>query len=104
MGLVPETSQSPTPSVGSPESGASQPSGSVPPTATSRRFSFSRLKRPSNPVTIFPQPRRFAVVQMDPITMLTTAGLDDPEALAVAKALMPKKYMVYLESVSPRLR
>ena len=36
--------------------------------------------------------------------MLTTAGLDDPEALAVAKALMPKKYMVYLESVSPLLR
>ena len=39
---------------------------------------------------------------MDPIAMLTTAGLDDPEALAAAKALVPKKYMVYLESVSAR--
>lgn len=35
--------------------------------------------------------------------MLTTAGLDDLEALAAANALAPKKYLVYLQMVSPNI-
>ncbi len=60
---------------------------------------FNHRKAPSNPVTIFPRPRQFAVVQIDPVAMVKTAGLDDPEALAAAGALVTKKYLLYLESL-----
>ena len=58
-------------------------------------------KAPSNPITIFPLQRRFAVIQVDPVAMVLAAGLGDAEALTAAKALVTKKYLVYLESVSP---
>ncbi|KAI0350620.1 hypothetical protein OH77DRAFT_1430797 [Trametes cingulata] len=41
-----------------------------------------------------PLPRRFAVIQMDPVGMVK--HFDDPIALAAAQAMRPKKYLVYL--------
>ncbi|KAI0669551.1 hypothetical protein C8Q78DRAFT_1040799 [Trametes maxima] len=41
-----------------------------------------------------PLPRRFAVIQMDPVGMVR--HFDDPIALAAARSLEPKKYLVYL--------
>ncbi|PIL33681.1 hypothetical protein GSI_04305 [Ganoderma sinense ZZ0214-1] len=68
------------------------------PLPPARRFEVSR-KAPSSPITIFPLQRRFAVVQVDPVAMVMMAGLGrDVEALAAAKALVTKKYLVYLES------
>ncbi|KAI1789187.1 hypothetical protein LXA43DRAFT_593032 [Ganoderma leucocontextum] len=54
---------------------------------------------PSGPTSIFPHPRRFGVVQMDPVAMVTTAGLGDSIALEEAKALVTKKYLVYLDFI-----
>ncbi|KAI0364945.1 hypothetical protein BV20DRAFT_1004902 [Pilatotrama ljubarskyi] len=42
-----------------------------------------------------PLPRRFAVIQMDPVGMVK--HFDDPIALAAARAMRPKKYLVYLQ-------
>ncbi|KAI0645114.1 hypothetical protein C8Q79DRAFT_752778 [Trametes meyenii] len=41
-----------------------------------------------------PLPRRYAVIQMDPVGMVRR--YDDPIALAAAKAIKPRKYLVYL--------
>ena len=78
-----------------------RPSGPYDSESNATPYSVPPPEAPSNPVTIFPLPQRFAVVQIDPVAMLTMAGLDDAEALAAAKALVPKKYLVYLEDVSP---
>lgn len=45
----------------------------------------------------FPSGRLYAVIQMDPVAMVE--HLDDPIALEAAKALHPKKYLIYLEQV-----
>ncbi|KAI0645095.1 hypothetical protein C8Q79DRAFT_911857 [Trametes meyenii] len=42
-----------------------------------------------------PLPRRFAVIQMDPVGMVR--HFDDPIASAAAQAMQPKKYLVYLQ-------
>ncbi|KAI0716940.1 hypothetical protein C8Q76DRAFT_601397, partial [Earliella scabrosa] len=41
-----------------------------------------------------PRARRFAVIRMNPEAMV--AHLQDPAAMHAAKALQPKKYLVYL--------
>ena len=46
----------------------------------------------------FPKARRFVVAQMDPVAMVVKLGLD-AQAVAEAKAMMPKKYLVYLDVV-----
>ncbi|KAM5537964.1 hypothetical protein V8D89_008440 [Ganoderma adspersum] len=93
---MPSLLSSPTPSLQEPDANASVRPGTVtiPPT---RRFKASP-KAPSNPITIFPLQRRFAVIQVDPVAMVLDAGLGDVEALTAAKALVTKKYLVYLES------
>ena len=48
-----------------------------------------------------PPARRFAVIRMDPIAMVEHLG--DDVALRAAMAMRPKKYLVYLEHVSPAI-
>ena len=44
-----------------------------------------------------PCDRSFAVIRMDPVAMVR--HLNDPEATRAAKALSPRKYLVYLDEV-----
>lgn len=48
----------------------------------------------------FPLSRFYAVVRMDPLTMIKDLGLDDAETLRETEALHPKKYLVYVNIVS----
>ena len=101
---MPSLRHSPSPTHLDPESKPSESDvrpGTVLPHA---RRSKAGPKAPSNPITIFPLQRRFAVIQVDPVAMVLAAGLGDAEALTAAKALATKKYLVYLESVSPSHR
>ena len=45
----------------------------------------------------FPKPREFAVVRMDPVAMVER--LRDPVAMEAARAMTPKKYLVFLQYV-----
>ena len=45
-----------------------------------------------------PCDRSFAVIRMDPVAMVE--HLNDAEALASARALRPKSYVVYIDCVS----
>ncbi|RPD70394.1 hypothetical protein L226DRAFT_470235 [Lentinus tigrinus ALCF2SS1-7] len=49
----------------------------------------------SKKASAFPKARRFAVVRMDPVAMVE--HLQDPLATNAARAMRPKKYLVYLE-------
>ena len=49
---------------------------------------------------IFPSGLAYAVVRMDPLTMVKDLGLDDAETLNAVGAMTPKRYLVYLEYVS----
>ncbi len=50
-------------------------------------------------IKIVPKARRIAAVRMDPVDMVSRLNLDDI-ALAQARALQTKKYLVYLDLVS----
>ena len=50
-------------------------------------------------IRIAPPPRVYAVIQMDPGTMVKNLGLDDPESLSEVEKMSPKKYLVYIEWV-----
>ncbi|TFK84690.1 hypothetical protein K466DRAFT_496077, partial [Polyporus arcularius HHB13444] len=45
----------------------------------------------------FPPPFTYAVVRLDPVTMVKDLGLDDPATLAEVKGMSPRKYLVYIE-------
>ncbi|RDX48679.1 hypothetical protein OH76DRAFT_1483764 [Lentinus brumalis] len=45
----------------------------------------------------FPPPFTYAVIRMDPVTMVKDLGLDDPATLAEVEGMSPKKYLVYIE-------
>ena len=47
----------------------------------------------------FPRPRRFAVAQIDHVAMVAILGLDEL-AHQEAAAIRPKKYLIYLDTVS----
>ena len=49
---------------------------------------------------IAPSPKVYAVIRIDPETMVRDLGLDDEETLAEVKEMNPKKYLVYVEWVS----
>ena len=49
---------------------------------------------------IAPSPKVYAVIRIDPETMVRDLGLDDEETLAEVKEMSPKKYLVYVEWVS----
>ena len=48
---------------------------------------------------IFPLPRYYAVIQIDPKTMIKDLRLDDEQALKEVEAMQPQKYLIYLELV-----
>ena len=49
---------------------------------------------------VCPLPRYYAVIQMDPKTMVKDLQLDDEQALKEVEAMRPQKYLVYLDVVS----
>ncbi|KAI0800131.1 hypothetical protein C8Q74DRAFT_1190978 [Fomes fomentarius] len=58
---------------------------------------------------IIPSSHHYAVIRMDPVAMVEGLGLDDDlETLAEARAMQPRKYLVYLswpeELVQPKSR
>ena len=50
--------------------------------------------------TIGPRPRFYAVIQMDPETMIRDWKLDDEQALKEVEEMRPQKYLIYLDTVS----
>ena len=48
---------------------------------------------------IVPPPCVYAVIRMDPTSMVQNLGLDDLETLGEAGKMNPKKYLVYVEWV-----
>ena len=48
---------------------------------------------------VFPVPWFYAVVRMDPLTMVMDLGLNDEETLEAVKGFNPKKYLVYVNFV-----
>ncbi|KAI0350643.1 hypothetical protein OH77DRAFT_1412785 [Trametes cingulata] len=44
-----------------------------------------------------PSPGTYAVVRMDPVAMVEELGIDDVEAVAAARAMQPKSYLIYLD-------
>ncbi len=52
---------------------------------------------------IFPVPWFYAVICMDPVAMVEDLGLNDAETLAAVAGFNPKKYLVYVNLVSPSL-
>ena len=88
---MPSLRHSPSPTHLDPESKPSESDvrpGTVLPHA---RRSKAGPKAPSNPITIFPLQRRFAVIQMDPTAMVSHL---DTQALEEAQELRPKKYLI----------
>ena len=61
-------------------------------------LAWPRRTRPKRKLTMLPEGCRFAVVQMDPVTMVE--HLNDAIATAAAMQLRPKKYLVYVHFVS----
>ena len=53
-----------------------------------------------NPKCCLPTEGYYAVVRMDPETMLRAVNLDDQRALDEVRRMEPKKYLVYLAMVS----
>ncbi len=53
----------------------------------------------TSPCLPFPYPKRFVVARLDPVGMLQDIKDPDPEALAEAQRMTPKKYIFYLNSV-----
>lgn len=51
----------------------------------------------STPLFFSPNAPCYAVIRMDPVAMVKK--LDDPEALAAARAMTPQSYVVYLSLV-----
>ncbi|RDX48701.1 hypothetical protein OH76DRAFT_1351949 [Lentinus brumalis] len=47
-------------------------------------------------IGVAPGPNYYAVIRMDPISMVMDLGLDDPITLAEAKQMVTKRYLVYL--------
>ena len=46
-----------------------------------------------------PFPNYYAVIQMDPKTMIKDLRLDDEQSLKEVEAMQPQKYLIYLELV-----
>ena len=53
-------------------------------------------------IVMLPEPNLFAVVRMDPVAMVAYLNLDSV-ALEAARAMRPKKYLVYLDVVRVNL-
>ena len=53
-------------------------------------------------IVMLPEPNLFAVVRMDPVAMVAYLTLDYV-ALEAARAMRPKKYLVYLDVVRVNL-
>ena len=74
----------------------------VHPLLDSSVYTNSLPRTPSRPLIMprirFPKAQRFAVAKMDPVAMVVNLGLD-AQAVAEAEAMMPKKYLVYLDVV-----
>ncbi len=54
-------------------------------------------------IGVAPGPNYYAVIRLDPISMVMDLGLDDPITLAEAKQMVTKRYLVYLHWVRSAL-